>query len=557
AEADAASPTVTASAQHAASPRPLRLVGGLLYLERYWEQEQLVREELARRSAAPVRLVDADRLRHAIDMLFPEDLGDALFGDDGQPVTPPPDYQRLAAAAAALGSITVIAGGPGTGKTTTVARLLSVVQQSWSHPPRIAMAAPTGKAAARLQSAVAAEAARLRAQGLPSPDAVGVDEEGRPVVSPLVATTLHRLLGARPDSRTRFKHHRRQPLPYDLIVVDETSMVSLTLMARLLEAVRPEASLVLVGDPDQLASVEAGAVLGDLVARAPRPAPDRRVELLTSLIPNDVRPAEIVAPELRNDVVRLRQVHRFSGAIAALADSIREGDGDTAVELLQSDPGVLELVDPMDERGRPLGPAAGVLGGLRQDIVATGQDVVRAALAGECASALAALDAHRLLVGHRRGPFGLARWSEVVEGWLRDAMPDYATGSPWYPGRPLIATRNDPETGLSNGDTGVVVSVEGVMVAAFTRGEEPVSLAPTRLSAVETMHALTVHRSQGSQFARVSVVLPPPEAPLLTRELLYTAVTRATSFVRVLASEEAVRAAVARPIVRASGLRRG
>src|SRR5450759_852684 len=207
-------------------------------------QERLVRAELDLRAGCRPAAVDSGRLRAALDLLFPDAA---------------PDYQRLAAAACITGSISVVAGGPGTGKTTTVARLLALMHDVFDHPPRVALAAPTGKAAARLQEAVAEESAYLGSQGLTPP-------------GPLTASTLHRLLGSRPGSHSRFKHDRTNRLPFDAVIVDETSMVSLTLMSRLLEAVRPDARLVLVGDPDQLASVEAGAVLGDLVHRPARAA---------------------------------------------------------------------------------------------------------------------------------------------------------------------------------------------------------------------------------------------------------------------------------------------
>src|SRR5664280_2604752 len=225
----AASPLV-AEGVNGAPDRPVRLVDELLYLDRYWRQERLVRAELDARAGCRPTALDSGRLRAALDLLFPDAA---------------PDYQRLAAAACITGSISVVAGGPGTGKTTTVARLLALMHDVFDHPPRVALAAPTGKAAARLQEAVAEESAHLGSQGLTPP-------------GPLTASTLHRLLGSRPGSHGRFKHDRTNRLPFDVVIVDETSMVSLTLMSRLLEAVRPDARLVLVGDPDQLASVEAG-----------------------------------------------------------------------------------------------------------------------------------------------------------------------------------------------------------------------------------------------------------------------------------------------------------
>ncbi|MHB2022027.1 MAG: exodeoxyribonuclease V subunit alpha [Mycobacteriales bacterium] len=506
-----------------AADRPVRLIGRRLYLDRYWRQEELVRHDIAARAARPPRDLDPDGLLGTLMSLFP---------GEG------PDHQRLAAAAAAVGTLTIVAGGPGTGKTTTVARLLALVGEVWPSPPRVALAAPTGKAAARLQQTVAEESFRLEAAGLPSPGA-------------LPASTLHRLLGWRPDSHTRFRHDRNNRLPHDVVVVDETSMVSLTMMSRLLEAVRPDASLVLVGDPDQLASVEAGAVLGDLVARPRRPPADVRAGLLETILPDDFAPAGEIEPELRNDVVRLRRVHRFGGSIAELADAVRVGNAELVLAILCSGARDIEFVPDADlERAHPTGLAS-----LRADVEDVGLRLAVAARAGDVTAALAALADHRLLCGHRRGPYGVTRWSGEVERWLDEHVPGYAKEGEWYLGRPLLVTANDYDLKLYNGDIGVVVDVEGRARAAFDRGGEPVLLPTNRLFDVETVHAMTVHRSQGSQFRRVSVLMPPPESVLLTRELFYTAITRASELVRVIGSEEAVRAAVLRPVVRASGLR--
>ena len=497
----AASPLV-ADGQAAPDGRPLRLVDGLLYLERYWRQEELVRTELAARADAVCtdtgEAVDLDRLRGALAR---------LFGDVGDPRE---HQQRLATAVAALRPVTVLAGGPGTGKTTTVAKILALLRDRPGAPPRIALAAPTGKAAARLQEAVRE---------------AGVDDLP-------TASTLHRLLGWQPG-RSRFRHDRFDRLPYDVIVVDETSMVSLTMMARLLDAVRPDARLVLVGDPDQLASVEAGAVLGDL-ARAPGRSEPRLDAALAAL----GLPSGVV-----NGVVTLDHVWRFRGAVAGFARAVQTGDADEALALLRGGTDDLEFV----ETESAAAPAT-----VRTDVVDAGLALATAARRTDVPEALAALERHRVLCGHRRGPYGVARWSREIERWLAEAVPELAEHGEWYPGRPVLVTANDYDTGLYNGDTGVVVATaDGPRVAFPGRA----LLAPSRLAEVATVHAMTVHRGQGSQFARVTVVLPPAESPLLTRELLYTAVTRARTFVRVVGSEAAVRAAVGRPVSRASGLR--
>ncbi|MBW6439282.1 exodeoxyribonuclease V subunit alpha [Actinoplanes hulinensis] len=494
--------------------RPLRLANDLLYLDRYWHEEDRIRRELRQRAATDPP-VDLPRLRSSLDRLFPD-----------------ADRQRHAAAVSALRAVSVLAGGPGTGKTTTIARLLAVLHDQPGDPPRIALAAPTGKAAARLQEAVQQVTATL----------TDADRAG---ITDLHASTLHRLLGRRPGTRTGFRHDRTNRLPYDVVVVDETSMVPLTLMARLLEAVRPDARLILVGDPDQLASVEAGAVLGDLVHA--HGTPDLRLESHL----REVGAVPAGAEPTINGVVVLDRTWRFGGAIAELARHIRAGDADQVIDVLRRAPDGIEFVDTgtLADR-RPTG-----LDGLRADILSTSRVLTDAARRGDVDAALYGLDTHRLLCAHRRGPYGVSRWTTEIETWLATDPRPSEEDSEWYPGRPLIVTANDYDLGLYNGDTGVVVRDGGGVRAAFARGGAPVLVPPSRLSDVQTVYAMTIHRGQGSQFHRVSLILPPAESPLLTRELLYTAITRARSHVRILGTEDAVRAAVQRPITRASGLR--
>ncbi len=466
----AASPLV-AVGEEPGDPRPLRLVGSALYLDRYWREEcQVAADLLALGGELPTTVPD-DRLAQLFE----------------------PGRQRDAAETALRRRFAVIAGGPGTGKTTTVARSLALILEQGD--PLIALAAPTGKAAARLTEAVHDEAAKLE-----------VDERVRARLLGLEATTLHRLLGWRPDSRSRFRHDRGNRLPHDVVVVDEASMVPLSRMARLVEAVRADARLILVGDPGQLASIEAGAVLGDIVAAA------------------------------HDSVVELEYVHRFGEEIRRLADAIRRGDGDATMAALD---GVTWIADPA-EAVEPL----------RRLAVTAARAVSSAAHAGDAAGAIRALGAFRLLCAHRRGPYGVSGWTALIEAWLGQV----AAG--WYIGRPLLVTENDYGLNLFNGDTGVVVATGDDQVsAAFERGGRIVELSPTRLAAVDTVYAMTVHKSQGSQFDTAAVVLPEPRSQILTRELLYTAVTRAREELVLVGSEEAIRAAVARPIARASGLR--
>jgi len=389
---------------------------------------------------------------------------------------------------------------------------------------RIALAAPTGKAAARMEESVRSQARTLDLD--------------------LHASTIHRLLGPKPGTRSRFRHDRHRRLPVDVLVIDETSMVSLTLMARLLEAVRPDTRVILVGDPDQLSPVEAGAVLGDLT-RAPGEPDDA---LQAALDEVGVSP-DVPAP-IRHGVVTLATNHRNRREIADIAAAIRAGDAERTVELLRAGTAGLELVETDGLEARD--PAG--LEGLRDDVVAGAREVTELARAGRVDDALKALEAHRLLCAHRRGPYGVSRWEAQVERWLAEDGVGPAGEGEWAVGRPLLVTANDYELELYNGDTGVVVATPQGPRAVFARGGEPQIVPPARLGDVSTVHAMTVHRAQGSQFARVSVILPPAESPLLTRELLYTAVTRAEDRLRVVGTADAVRAAVGRAVQRASGL---
>ncbi len=539
-----ASPLVAVGAD-GPDDRPLRLVGSLLYLDRYWREERQVAADLTTRSDAAAPGVDMTRLCEGLARLFPGSQ---------------PDDQRLAAASAVLRRFAVIAGGPGTGKTTTVARVLALLDEqataTGAPPPLVALAAPTGKAAARLEEAVHGEAIRL-----------DISDATQARLLAMSASTLHRLLGWRPDSNNRFRHNRGNRLPHDVVIVDETSMVSLSLMARLVEAVRSGARLVLVGDPEQLASVEAGAVLGDIVGPAAdrllmRPggqAPARGHEALAAGAgqpPVVVQGFALRRPgaTIGDGIVVLRQVHRFGGTIAAFAEAVRQGDADCAVGGAQaaSDDVRWIPVDNLDD----LGSGARRCAGSSPLVVAAGRRVTDAARAGDAKSAIQALGAFRVLCAHRRGPQGVDTWMAQIESWLAAEIDGFAAEGTWYVGRPLLVTENDYGLRLFNGDTGVVIRGRaGRMAAVFERRGELLEFSPTRLAAVDTVYAMTVHKSQGSQFDGVAVLLPDPASPILTRELLYTAITRARRHLLLAGTEEAVRAAVTRPIARASGLR--
>ncbi|MFV0450705.1 MAG: exodeoxyribonuclease V subunit alpha [Propioniciclava sp.] len=454
-EAVRASPAVTVGDQ-TDGEGPLRLVDGALYLERHFTDQENVRRLLLARMVA-------------------------LSG------RPPGAGQDAAIEHAVTDPLTIIAGGPGTGKTYTIRRIVDHIAAT--EPATIVgLAAPTGKAAARLTESLATPA--------------------------LTAVTLHSLLGWRRGARTRFHHDAQHPLPHDVVIIDEMSMVSMLLMARLLAALKPTARLVLVGDPDQLASVDAGSVLSDMTR----------------------------APATSTVVVRLTENHRFDGDIARLAEAIAAGDDASAVETL-AESSTVRLIDP--SRGTTI---------LRDRLLDPGIRLLRAAAAGDVDGALAALDSHRLLLGHRRGPFGVQTWTRQVIDWLAEAEPTLAGDPDSAVGRPVMVTANAPDFGLYNGDTGVVMGGSGPAQAWFRTGGNLRPFAPFLLDSLTPVHAMTVHKAQGSQFSDVTVVLPPPGSPLLTRELLYTAVTRARRSVVLFGTSEAVAEAVSRPARRMSGL---
>lgn len=480
----AGSPVLTAGA--------VRLEFGLLYLDRYHHLESQVCADLLERGAQAPPPVDEEALAGAVARVS----GGRLSAE-----------QRDAVLRGVHQWTTVLTGGPGTGKTTTVARLLALLADQAAtrgEPISIALSAPTGKAAARLQEAVETELRTL-------------DDADRERVGRVEAMTLHRLLGWKFDNSTRFRHDRGNRLKYDVVVVDESSMVELTMMARLLEAVRPQARLVLVGDPRQLTSVGAGAVLSDLVAGY------------------EHDPA--------SPVVSLSENFRSTDHIKELAEALRDGDADRVLEVLRAPSTEVEFAETDD-------PAAV----LREDTLASALAVRRAAEAGDAAAAVAALDRHRLLCAHREGPYGVRVWNRQVERWLGEAIGQDIYGE-WYVGRPLLVTSNDYALQIYNGETGAAVLREDGRIRAWISGSGGLhDFAPGRLDAVETMHAMTIHKAQGSQAERITVLLPDEGSRLLTRELFYTAVTRAQQHVRVVGSEAAVRAAVATQAQRATGL---
>ena len=509
----AGSSVVALTPQH--SPAPLVLADQRLYLRRYWANEQVIRDGLAQRLAAPIETIPG--LHDRLDTLFP-------------PEGKTPDWQRVACALASRSPFTLITGGPGTGKTRTVLRLLGLLQAQRmdadpEQPLRIRLAAPTGKAAARLGESISAEI-----DALPLPAAV------RGAI-PREVSTLHRLLGPRPGSR-RFRHNRHNPLHADLVVVDEASMIDQELTARLMDALLPETRLVLLGDKDQLASVEAGAVLGELCegADAGNYSADT-ARWISTMSGDDISAWQAPGTPLQQHIVKLRESRRFSaeGGIGAFAEAVRTGHFGAADQYLDgNDDGIGRLPLPTIEA--PALDRAAVDGYRHylQHLAATRptDDDWEATLSW-AQGALKAFSDFQVLAVVRNGPLGVARLNERIARQLKAAAL-IERDSGWFEGRAVMVTRNDYELGLMNGDVGLCLKTQlpgeqdARLRVAFELPDQGVRLfLPSRLEAVESVFAMTVHKSQGSEFREVLVVLPQPELHQTGRALLYTAVTRA------------------------------
>lgn len=552
---------------------PLVCVGNRLYLRRYWQYEQSVRAGIEARLAAAPSLPD-DALRDVLEVLFPPDAG-----------SPAPDWQKLACALAARSAFAIVTGGPGTGKTTTVVRLLAVLQalalaDTPARPLRIRLAAPTGKAAARLNESIAGAVAKLELTGLPDAEAL----RGH---IPVEVTTLHRLLGSRPDTR-HFRHHAGNPLPLDVLVVDEASMVDLEMMAAVLAALPAKARLVLLGDKDQLASVEAGAVLGQLCMRAGdgHYTPDT-LAWLAKTCGEQVGP-ELVDPDgqaLDQAVVMLRHSYRFSGAsgIGRLAAAVNAGSVDEVRRTLghgytdlarvvlasEGEAALRQLViDGARTTRAAVNPDENVPAGYRHYLETLQArrppaDTGQAGIDEWARQVLAAHGRFQLLCALRRGPWGVEGLNRRIAGWLREAgLVPAAEG--WYAGRPVLITRNDYGLGLMNGDIGITLALPaadgaGPLRVAFAAGDGSNGIKwvqPSRLQAIETVYALTVHKSQGSEFMHTALVLPERINPILTRELVYTGITRAKRWLSLVEGGGAsvLEQAVQRRVLRQSGL---
>ncbi|WP_295391532.1 exodeoxyribonuclease V subunit alpha [uncultured Thiodictyon sp.] len=549
---------------------PLVLIGPRLYLRRYWGYEQAIRgaiDDRLARSAAIQAALPIEAMRQILGGLFP-------------PSAIAPDWQKLACALAARSAFSIVTGGPGTGKTTTVVRLLALLQAlalaESARPLRIRLAAPTGKAAARLNASIAGTVADLKLGDL-------ADAETVRAAIPVSVTTLHRLLGSRPDTR-RLRHHAGNPLALDVLVVDEASMVDLEMMAAVLDALPAPARLILLGDKDQLASVEAGAVLGELCARALEGHYHPQTSDWLQTATGDAIEARLIDPAgtpLDQAIVMLRHSHRFAAdsGIGQLATKVNAGDPEAALCILKgchADLSLVETAGTEDAAFRSL-VTEGRGGGAEplpechgyRYYLETLRDRQPAADAAPGAFddwARAVLKAHgkfQVLCALRRGPWGVEGLNQRIARLLQSAGLIPAS-SGWYLGRPVLVTRNDYGLGLMNGDIGITLERPDMgdlsrLRVAFPAGDGNDGIQwvlPSRLLAVETVYALTVHKSQGSEFAHAALVLPDKLSPILTRELIYTGITRARTHLTLVrpGDDQVLTDAIERRVLRASGL---
>ncbi|QPK64741.1 exodeoxyribonuclease V subunit alpha [Methylomonas sp. LL1] len=508
---------------------PLVLHDGRLYLRRYWRYQQILDSEISRR-LQPVRQQLPASLQHSLNQLFSDNREQ-------------PDWQKIACVLALRARFAIITGGPGTGKTTTLTKLLSLLIELAAEESQrklsILLAAPTGKAAARVSESIA-----IALEKLPMPEAIKQQ-------IPKKAATLHRLLGSRPDSRG-YRHHKHNPLLADIVIVDEASMIDLEMMASLLDALPDHTQLILLGDKDQLASVEAGSVMGDLCRGAEHAAYDQTtLDWLADYAGETLPLAPDAGSAINQQTVMLRHSHRFgsNSGIGQLARAVNTGAAGRAQDILSdtqtyADLKRILLSDAFDARLKQLVLAADDRPGYGEYL-----QVMQRQRSGDtdahqqwAQAVLTAFDRFQVLCALRRGDWGVEGLNQRIEQWL---FPGKKTGL-WYQGRPVMITRNDYNLGLMNGDIGIALpDAGGKLRVAFPgdQNSEPGALrwvSPMRLPDVETAFAMTVHKSQGSEFHHVALILPEVRSPVLTRELVYTGITRAKEHFTLLESRAGI-----------------
>lgn len=499
---------------------------GRLYLYRYWEYQEELAKGIKSRVGHENKILEMESLRQGLIKIFPATKEAEI------------DWQKVAAFAAARRRLCVIAGGPGTGKTTTVAKILALlVEQSKGQRLRTALVSPTGKGAARLQ-----EAMKKARENLTCGDNVKA-------LIPDKASTIHRLLGTATGS-PYFRFNAQNHLPVDAVVVDEASMVDLALMSKLVQALPSQARFILLGDKDQLSSVEAGAVLGDICDTGQSHPFSKsfcgEIQEATGYRIKGVK----AAPAMSDSIVQLTRSYRFSdeSGIASASRSVNEGDADRALKILQDEA-------HRDLQWKPSPSPKSLPRALRNRVAEEFHYLFNTTDPQEV---FQRLDQFRILCALREGPFGVNAINLVVEHLFREQKL-IRGGGRWYRGRPILITQNDYNLHLYNGDIGIVLpdpGADGELRAFFQAPDGTLrAFHPVRLPEHETVYALTVHKSQGSEFDRLLLILPDRDSPVLTRELIYTGITRAREGVEVWGHEKVFREAVGRRTTRVSGLR--
>jgi exodeoxyribonuclease V alpha subunit len=488
-----------------------------LYLRRYWQFEMALAGQIQQRLQCESANVEIDKAQDVLQTLFPPNSQQNDI-----------DWQQVAVANALDKSLSIIVGGPGTGKTTTVTKLLVALVALAEHAPHITLAAPTGKAAQRLSESIMGAKARLQSS---------LSKQWLDAI-PAEASTLHRLLGVIPNSY-EYRHHQGNPLMLDVLVVDEVSMVDLPMMVRLFRALPPQARVIMLGDSDQLPSVAAGSVLADLAPFAYTAFSNENIQAINQRMPLELSPSA----EPLDYCTRLTVSHRFAsgGGIGLLAQAIIQGEAAASWNALSDSPDSLALCSPeqtVEDWLKPL-------------VKRYYAPIFRCERVED---AFAQLEQFRILAAMRVGEQGVESLNLLVESRLRELGLMHGDHT-FYHGRPIMVTENHYGLGLFNGDTGLVWRYQGRLMAAFPTPEGTRWLLTARLPKVMTVYAMTIHKTQGSEFGHVALVLPDNDHDLLTRELIYTGVTRAKQQCSVWSSELVWRAAVERRVERWSGLR--